>query len=110
MKSLMTSAFLILALIVHYTDLSAQKKILVDVAHGQKFYSDRAYMISSELVSTERLKYMTGEITKNGAAHHAVVGYLKETITSEALSHCDLLFIHTPSKKYSADECTAIRN
>lgn len=110
MKSLTPSAFVILALIFHWTDLSAQKKkILVDVAHGQKFYSDPADMISSELVPTERLKYMTGELTKNGAAHNAAVGYLKTPITTNALSQCDLLFIHVPSKKYSADECTAIR-
>src|SRR5882762_9889621 len=109
MKLFTTSAFVILTLIVPCTDLSAQKKILVDVAHGQKFYSDPADMISSELVPTERLKYMTGELAKNGAAHNAVVGYLKTPITTDALSHCDLLFIHTPSKMYSADECTAIR-
>jgi len=110
MKSLTTSAFVILALIGHWTDLSAQKKkILVDVAHGQKFYSDPADMISSELVPTERLKYMTGELTKNSEAHNALIGYLKTPITKDALSQCDLLFIHVPSKKYSADECTTIR-
>jgi len=110
MKSLTTSAFLVLALAGHWTNLSAQKKkILVDVGHSQKFYSDPADMISSELVPTERLKYMTDELTKNGAAHHAVIGYLKTSITPDALSQCDLLFIHTPSMKYSADECTAIR-
>jgi len=109
MKSLTTSALVILALIGHWTDLPAQKKkILVDVAHGQKFYSDPADRISSELVPTERLKYMTGELAKNGAAHNAVVGYLKTLITTEALSQCDLLFIHAPSKRYSADECNAI--
>ncbi len=110
MKSLTTFAFVILALMGRWTDLSAQnKKILVDVAHGQKFYSDPADMISSDLVPTERLKYMTGELIKNGAAHHAVIGYLKTPITPDAISQCDLLFIHTPSKKYSATECTAIR-
>ena len=110
MKSLTTSAFLILTLICHWTGLSAQKKIiLVDVAHGQKFYSDPSDSISSELVPTERLKYMTGELTKNAAAHNAVISYLKTAITTEALSHCNLLFIQVPSKKYSADECTAIR-
>ena len=110
MKSLTTSAFVILALIGHWSDLPAQKKkILIEVAHGQKFYSDPADMISSELVPTERLKYMTGELTKNGAAHNAVIGYLKTPITTDALSQGDLLFIHVPSKKYSAGECTAIR-
>ncbi|HEX5170940.1 MAG TPA: hypothetical protein VFW11_17315 [Cyclobacteriaceae bacterium] len=109
MKSLTTSAFLILALIGHWPDVSAQKKkILVDVAHGQKFYSDPADMISSELVPTERLRYMTDQLTKNGLAHNAVVGYLKTLITTDALSQCDLLFIHVPSKNYSEDECSAI--
>jgi hypothetical protein len=108
MKSL-TPAFLILALLFHQTGLQAQKKILVDVAHGQKFYSDPADSISSELVPTGRLQYMTGELTKNAAAHNAVIGYLKTPITTEALSQCDLLFIQVPTKKYSADECTAIR-
>ena len=98
-------------MIGHWTDLSAQKKkILVDVAHGQKFYSDPADKISSELVPTDRLNYMTGELTKNGAAHNADIGYLKTPITADALSRCDLLFIQVPSKKYSADECTAIRH
>jgi hypothetical protein len=40
MKSPTTIAFFILVLIGNWTDLSAQKKILVDVGHGQKFYSD----------------------------------------------------------------------
>ena len=110
MKSLITSGFVILALILHVTEASAQKKkILVDVAHGQKFYSDPADKISTELVPTDRLKYMTGELTKNGAAHNAEISYLKTPITTEALSKCDLLFIHTPSTKYSDNECKAIR-
>ncbi len=106
MKSLRT---LFVILVLTWTDLSAQKKILVDVGHGQKFYSDPADMISSELVPTDRLKYMTGELTKNAAAHKAEVGYVKAPISTAALSKCDLLFIHTPSKKYSADEYTAIQ-
>ena len=110
MKSQTTYIFVILALIGHWTDLSAQKKeILVDVAHGQKFYSDPADMISSELVPAERLKYMTGELTRNGDARNAAVAYLKEPVTPGTLSQCDLLFIHVPSKKYSADEAAAIR-
>jgi hypothetical protein len=65
-------------------------------------------MISTELVPTERLKYMTGELTRNGAAHNAEIAYLKTPITMDALSKTDLLFIHVPSTKYSADECKAI--
>ena len=91
------------------TIASAQKKkVLADVAHGQRFYSDPADGISTELVPTDRLKYMTGELTKNAAVHNAEVAYLKTPITSDALASSDLLFIHVPSKKYSADECKAI--
>jgi hypothetical protein len=100
----------IVCLISAWTIVPAQKqKILVDVAHGQRFYSDPADKISTELVPTERLKYMTGELNKNAAAHDAVIAYLKAPITTEALSKSDLLFIHVPSKKYSADECKTIR-
>lgn len=110
MKSSTTSSFIILTLICLSISLSAQKKkIIVDVAHGQKFYSDPADKISTDLVPTERLQYMTGELTKNGATHNAGIGYVKGPITADALSKSDLLFIHTPSTKYSDDECAAIR-
>jgi hypothetical protein len=110
MKSLAICTFLTLCLICSWTIASAQKKkILVDVAHGQKFYSDPADMISTQLVPTERLKYMTGELGKNGATHNAEIAYLKTPITRDALSKSDLLFIHVPSTKYSADECEAIK-
>jgi hypothetical protein len=110
MKSLITSGFVILALIFNLTAASAQKKkVLVDVGHGQKFYSDPADKISTDLVPTDRLTYMTGELTKNGAAHNAEIAFLKAPITKDALSKCDLLFIHTPSATYSPEECAAIR-
>jgi hypothetical protein len=110
MKSLAISALVVVSLICSWTDTAAQKKkIMVDVAHGQKFYSDPADLISTELVPTDRLKYMTGELTKNGAAHNAEIAYLKKTITPDALSKCDLLFIHVPFTKYTADECKAIQ-
>jgi hypothetical protein len=109
MKLLTPSIFIIAALIFAGTNLWAQnKKILVDVGHGQKFYSDPADNISTELVPTDRLKYMTGELTKNGATHNASIGYLKKPISADALAKCDLLFIHSASVKYSPDECKAI--
>jgi hypothetical protein len=110
MKTLTISTFVIVSLMCSCTTAQEQKKkILVDVAHGQKFYSDPADMISTELVPTDRLKYMTGELTRNAAAHNAEITYLKTRITPDALSKGDLLFIHVPSAKYSADECEAIR-
>lgn len=110
MKVLPVFTLLSLALICSWTVAPAQKKkILVDVAHGQRFYSDPADGISTELVPTDRLKYMTGELGKNAATHDAELSYLKTPITADALSKIDLLFIHVPSRKYSADECKAIR-
>lgn len=110
MKSLATFTFLVVSLVCLCTIAPAQKKkVLVDVAHGQRFYSDPADGISTELVPTNRLKYMTGELTKNATAHKAEISYLKKPITTDALSESDLLFIHVPSEKYSADECKAIR-
>lgn len=110
MKSLTISALVVVFLICFWSDASSQKKkILVDVAHGQKFYSDPADKISTELVPTDRLRYMTGELNKNAAAHNAEIAYLKTPITTEALSKGDLLFIHVPTTKYSAEECNVIR-
>lgn len=111
MKSFTNFTFLLVSLMCFCTIVSAQKKkkILVDVAHGQRFYSDPSEGISTELVPTDRLRYMTGELTKNAAAHNAEIAYLKTSITVDALSKGDLLFIHVPSKKYSAEECKAIR-
>jgi len=88
--------------------LGQNKKILVDVGHGQRFYSDPADNISTELVPTNRIKYMTGELAKNGSANNASITYLKKPITADALAAADLLFIHTPSVKFSPDECKAI--
>lgn len=110
MNTLTISAFVVVSLLCSWTNASSQKrKLLVDVAHGQKFYSDPADKKSTDLVPAERLKYMTGELGKNAANHGVEIAYLKTPITTEALSDSDLLFIHVPSKKYSADECTAIR-
>jgi hypothetical protein len=72
MKSLLTTCALLLC--ASFSSLLlAQKKILFDVAHGQKFYTDPADKISTELVPTQRLEYMTGELTKNAAAHNGTI-------------------------------------
>ncbi|MEO7992716.1 MAG: hypothetical protein ABI663_24405 [Chryseolinea sp.] len=110
MMKLIFTYLLMLSLTCCWVNTFAQKKkILVDVAHGQKFYSDPADKVSTELVNTQRLEYMTGELTKNASSHGAVIAYLKTSITTETLSNADLLFIHVPSLKYSVDECKAIR-
>lgn len=109
MKSIFTFCAVSLLFVCFGTKVLAQnRQILVDVGHGQKFYSDPADKLTSELVPTERLEYMVGELTKNAKSHNAEINYLKETITSEVLSKADLLFIHVPSIKYSEVECKAI--
>ncbi|HEY0744772.1 MAG TPA: hypothetical protein VGD40_25070 [Chryseosolibacter sp.] len=104
------SSFIIILLMVctFNAGFSQNKKILVDVAHGQKFYSDPADKISTQLVPTERLAYMTGELTKNASANRASLNYLKTPITAAALEKNDLLFIHAAGTKYTAEECHAI--
>lgn len=109
MKLNILSSITLLSLTVACVNLFAQnKKILVDVGHGQKFYSDPADKISTQLVPAERLAYMTGELANSGAPHNAIIGYLKNPITDEALAKCDLLFIHAPGAKYSSEESKAI--
>ena len=109
MKSLTTLLLIVLACISICADVSGQnKKILMDVAHGQKFYSDPADKISTELVPTQRLNYMTGELSKNASASDARIAYQKEPFTKSALTNCDLVFIHAPGTKYSPEECKVI--
>lgn len=40
------------------------KKILIDIAHGQKFWNDPTAMAGSDANLVKRIKYATGQITK----------------------------------------------
>ena len=87
---------------------SSKKKVLVDIAHGQKFYNDPDKMAGKDSNLVKRIKYMTGELKKNAAAQNAEVSFQSGSITSDALAKTDLLFLHMPGSKYSADEVKAI--
>lgn len=87
-----------------------KRQIIVDVAHGQRFYSDPATTSGNAVAPVERVKYMTGEIEKNAASLNAQVSYQKNGITPTDLARCDLLFIHVPSSKFSMDEIKAIHH
>jgi len=87
---------------------SAKHHVLIDVAHGQKFWNDPAAMTGMDPNFIERVKYMTAEITKTATSVNADVGYVKNKIKPADLAKCDLLFIHLPSLKYDADEAKAI--
>jgi hypothetical protein len=102
--------FVLILLVCHWASSDAQSKtILVDVGHGQKFYSDPADNISTQLVPTDRLKYMTGELSKNATASNATIAFQKSAITQEALAKAKVLFIHVPGSKYTPEEVTTIQ-
>ena len=87
---------------------SPEYRILMDIAHGQKFWNDPTQMDGQDANQVERVRYMTNEIVKNATALDAELVYLKEEIQPNHLANCDLLFIHIPSAKYSPGEIEAI--
>jgi hypothetical protein len=90
------------------TATPAKNRICIDVAHQQRFWDDPAGMAGKDPKQIERVKYMTGELTKTATAVDASLSYLKKEITPKDLEGCDLLFIHIPSAKYAPGEVSAI--
>jgi len=101
---------IISSLAVYAQAPAARHKILIDVAHGQKFWNDPASMERMDPNFIQRVKYMTEEITKTANSVAGEIGYVKGKIKQDHLANCDLLFIHIPSSKYDAVEVEAIRN
>ena len=105
-------SIVLLLLIVCTSSLStlAQKAdhVLIDIAHGQKFWNDPENMQGMDPAFIDRVKYMTTEITQTANSVNADIGYLRNKITSADLAAYSLLFIHIPSSEYSADEAKAI--
>jgi hypothetical protein len=105
------TSFLLLVLVFAGTlfpQTSSKKKIYMDIAHGQKFWNDPANMVSGAGNDLGRVQYMTDQLLKTASSVGAELFYLKDEIKPENLSDCNLLFIHIPSKKYSAGEVEAI--
>jgi hypothetical protein len=92
----------------HLMGQSAKYTILVDVAHGQKFYNNPDKMNPSAGSDGPRVEYLIGELGKNASALGAKVGFLNGAITPAQLTKCDLLFIHIPSSTYNTEEVKAI--
>jgi hypothetical protein len=90
------------------TPTPAKHRVCVDVAHQQRFWRDPADMAGMDVKLIERVKYMTGELSKTATAVDASLSYLKKEITARDLEGCDLLFIHIPSAKYAPGEVSAI--
>tara|TARA_R110000744_G_scaffold350440_3_gene456114 strand:- start:309 stop:1085 length:777 start_codon:yes stop_codon:yes gene_type:complete len=102
------AALVMLISVDHLMAQSAKYTLLVDVAHGQKFYNNPNKMNASAGSDAPRVEYLIGELSKNASSLGAQVGFLNEAITPAQLAKCDLLFIHIPSSTYSANEVKAI--
>ena len=87
---------------------SPKYRILMDIAHNQKFWNDPEAMKGKDANQIERVKYMTNQFVKTASSLDAGLIYLKEEIKPEHLANCNLLFIHIPSAKYNPDEIKAI--
>ena len=115
MKTHITTTFIFLLLLTIYAAKvnaqapAANKPILIDIAHGQRFWNDPARMEGMNADMIERIKYMTGEIKKSAASVNREITYVTGEIKASDLSNSDLLFVHIPSSKYSANEVNAIK-
>lgn len=87
-----------------------KKHVLIDIAHGEKFWNDPAKMSGMDPAFIERVKYMTAEITRTANSVNADIGYVNNKITPAELASCNLLFIHIPSATYTAEEAKAIND
>ena len=104
------SIFLILSLIGLVNPLKGQSNspeqdILIDVAHGQKFWKDIFLPENSNL---QREKYLASEIEKTITPFNGQIGFINTKINKEILSDCKVLFIHVPTMKYSKNEILSI--
>ena len=104
--------FFLLSLFISVNIIFSQtfpkKKIYMDIAHGEKFWNDPSDMNGQDENWVNRVKYMTDQFLKTASSVNAELHYLKNKMKPEDLSDCDLLFIHIPSKKYTANEVNAI--
>lgn len=115
MKTLLTASLLLIALSIHFNNAYAQsgkanKKILVDVAHGQRFWHDATDMPGKDTALIARAKYMNGELMKNAKALKASVAFQKTKFTPASLKGVDVLFLQGVGTKLEENETAAIRD
>jgi hypothetical protein len=110
LKCIVVCFLLMSATLMSVAQSSSRKTVLIDIAHGPRFYNDPAAMAGKDSGLIERIKYMTGELSKNAASHNAQTKFLNTKITSAALKGCDLLWIHMPSAKFEEEEVKAIHD
>jgi hypothetical protein len=88
--------------------MTTTSRVCVEVAHQPRFWGDPADMPRIDPKRVDRVRYLTGELTKTATAVGASVSHVKTAITAESLEGCDLLFIHIPSSAYTASEADAV--
>jgi hypothetical protein len=90
------------------TPARAKSSVCIDVGHKQRFWNDPADMPGMDAKVIERVKYMTGELTRTATSVDASLSYLKKEMTPADLQGCDVVFIHIPSATYTPGEVSAI--
>ena len=114
LKSLVPVSFILIAFVhinsAYAQSTAAKKKILVDVAHGQRFWHDPNDMPGKDTALIARAKYMAGELTKNASALKATIAYQKTRFTPASLKDVDVLFLQGAGGRFDENETAAIRD
>jgi len=87
---------------------SPKYRILVDIAHKQKFWNDPERMTGMDTNKVKRVISMTDQFKKTASNVNAELSYISEEIKPELLTNCRLLFIHIPSAQYTVNEISSI--
>lgn len=93
----------------HDVTAQSKKKILVDVAHGQRFWHDPNDMAGKDPALIARVRYMAGELSKNAEALNATIAYQKTRFSAASLKDIDILFLQGAGGKFDDTETAAIR-
>ncbi len=83
-------------------------RIVMDVAHKQKFWNDPERMAGIDSNMVKRVIFMTDQLKKTASSLNAELSYISEEIKPELIANCGLLFIHIPSAQYTFNEINSI--
>jgi hypothetical protein len=87
---------------------SPKNKILIDIAHKQRFFNDPERMTGMAVDQVKRMVYVTNCLNETASSVDGELSYISGIIEPSLLASCKLLFIHTPASMYTVDEVKAI--
>ncbi|MEM1408705.1 MAG: hypothetical protein AAGG59_18120, partial [Bacteroidota bacterium] len=91
-------AFTLLLLLYSWSLVkSHDKRIYIDIAHGQRFWNDPKDSVGTAGEDLPRATYLLEEMEKSAKPFNASIHFLKSEITFKDLRNCDLLVIHVPT-------------